>query len=94
MASVIGLPFSQVMSLARSSWFSTMSWYHLCNQRARWRAVVLRKEGKAAAAAVMAFSVSDLSNSGHVPIILPVEGSRNKAVSIVDCTSIEGAVYL
>ena len=43
--------------------------------RALWRAVVCRKEGKAAAAVAMALSVSALSNSGQVPINLPVDGS-------------------
>lgn len=43
--------------------------------RARWRAVVWRKDGKAAAAWEMAESTSSLAHSGHVPMTLPVEGS-------------------
>ena len=39
--------------------------------------MVWRKEGKAAAAVAMALSVSALSNSGHVPINLPVDGSMH-----------------
>lgn len=75
LASAIGLPFSHVMSFARSSALSTISWYHFRSIRDRSRPVVLRKEGSAAAAAEMAASVSSLFISGMVPITLPVDGS-------------------
>ena len=52
--------------------------------RALWRAVVWRKEGKAAAAVAMALSVSALSNSGHVPINLPVEGSGHSGQRLAE----------
>ena len=45
--------------------------------RARSRARVVRKVGKAAEAALTAFSVSEALNSGHVPITFPEAGSAN-----------------
>jgi len=80
-ASAKGLPFSQVMSLARSSWLSIINWYHLRSMRDLSLAVVLRKEGNAAAAMLIAFSASSLEHSGHVPISLLLDGSVRFALS-------------
>ena len=74
-ASAKGLPFSQVMSLARSSEFSTINWYHFRRRRDRSRPVALRKVGKAREAAVMADWTSVVEHSGQVLISLPVAGS-------------------
>lgn len=53
----------------------TIKSYHFLNSFERSRPVFVRNVGKAAAAASIAFCVSDLSNSGAVPISLPEEGS-------------------
>ena len=63
-ASASGLPFSHVIKVARSSAFSVISWYHFRSMRDRSRPVNLRNEGRAAAAAAMAASVSAASISG------------------------------
>lgn len=54
-ASFFGLPFSQTMSVVKSSLFSIMRSYHFRNSFDRSRPVFLRKDGNAAAAASMAF---------------------------------------
>ena len=54
-ASVFGLPFSQTMSVVRSSMFSIMRSYHFRKSFDRSRPVFLRKDGNAVAAALMAF---------------------------------------
>jgi len=74
-ASAKGLPFSHVMSLARSSALSTIRSYHLRSILLRWRAVSLRNAGPAACAAWMAASVSEASISGMLPIFSCEEGS-------------------
>lgn len=75
LASLKGLPFSQVMSLAMSSALAMTSSYHLRSSLERSRPVLLRKAGKASAAARMAELVSSVLNSGAVPMASPVEGS-------------------
>ena len=46
--------------------------------------MVWRNEGRAAAAVAMALSVSALSNSGHVPINLPVDGSTHSGQWVLE----------
>lgn len=53
--------------------------------------MVWRKEGKAAAAAAIALSVSALSNSGHVPTILLVEGSTGLHQQIQEVRIMKGS---
>src|SRR5579862_7481999 len=72
----MGLPFSQVINVARSSTFSIIKSYHFRSMRARWRPVAARHDGNAAVAAAMAISVSSLVNSGHVPITFIDAGSK------------------
>jgi hypothetical protein len=57
----------------------TIKSYHFLKSFERSRPVVVLKEGKAAAAASIARWVSAVSNSGHVPITLPEEGSNRES---------------
>lgn len=100
LASAKGFPFSQVMSFAISSEFSTcfqlafilsrrslfshtIKSYHFRRSLERCRPVCVLKEGKAAAAASIAFCVSAASNSGADPINFPEEGSARHQLAIL-----------
>lgn len=86
-ASARGFPFSQVINVARSSAFSVTRLYHFRSIFERSLGRVFRKVLNASAAAVIAFSVSLASNSGHVPINLPVDGSWTSKVAEEDAVT-------
>ncbi len=69
-----GLPCSDVIRMARSSWFAMIRSNHRRSRTARSRAVLFRQAGKAAWAASMARRVSAATSLGTEPMVSPVAG--------------------